>query len=200
MTVMRRRQAGFSLIEMLVSLTVFMLAMTGLASLLIQNARLNKGQQMAAEVQANARNTLSMVVQKLRSAGWDPANQGVPLVNLDADLGDNISEIEVFADLFNNDGLTTLPGEQVLIRHLPASNTVVWRETGDLGDPFIVLSANISNDADGDGVVEPMFVPDANPPTRITVTITAQSPVPDPTSNQFIRYTVSSDVVFRKEL
>lgn len=200
MTVMRRRQAGFSLIEMLVSLTVFMLAMTGLASLLIQNARLNKGQQMAAEVQANARNTLSMVVQKLRSAGWDPANQGVPLVNLDADLGDNISEIEVFADLFNNDGLTTLPGEQVLIRHLPASNTVVWRETGDLGDPFIVLSANISNDADGDGVVEPMFVPDANPPTRITVTITAQSPVPDPTSTQFIRYTVSSDVVFRKEL
>lgn len=200
MTVIRRRQAGFSLIEMLVSLTVFMLAMTGLASLLIQNARMNKGQQMTAEVQANARNTLSMVVQKLRSAGWDPANQGVPLVILDADLGDTISEIEVFADLFNNDGLTTLPGEQVLIRHLPASNTVVWRETGDVADPFIVLSPNISNDADGDGVVEPMIVPDADPPTRITVTITAQSPVPDPTSNQFIRYTVSSDVVFRKEL
>jgi hypothetical protein len=45
-----------------------------------------------------------------------------------------------------------------------------------------------------------MFVPDANPPTRIGVTVTAQSPTPDPTSGDFIRYTVRSDVVLRKEL
>jgi hypothetical protein len=37
-------------------------------------------------------------------------------------------------------------------------------------------------------------------PTRITVTITAESPVPDPRSGQKIRYTVSSDVVLRKAL
>ena len=197
---MRGRQAsGFSLVEMLVSVTVLMLALGGLASLLIQNSRLTKAQRMAAETQANARNTLSMVVQKLRSAGWDPQNFGLPVVTLDADLSDNVSEIEVFADL-TEDTDTDDQDEQILIRHLGATNQVVWRPTSDPNDAFIVLSGNITNDADGDGVIEPMFVPDATPPTRITVQVTARSPAPDPTSRQFIRYTVSSDVVLRKTL
>ena len=195
----RRGQEGFSLLEMLVSITVLLLAMAGLSSLLIQNARVNKSQQMTVEVQANARNCLSMIVQRLRSAGWDPLNQGTfsPVI-LDQDLADNVDELEVFADL-DMDGLTDSDDEQVLIRHV--GNQVVWRRTNDVNDPFIVLAANITNDADGDGVSEPMFVPDLTPdPTRIRVTITAQSPAPDPTSGEFIRYTVSSDVTLRKAL
>jgi hypothetical protein len=141
-----------------------------------------------------------MVVQKLRSAGWDPTNAGLPTVTLDPDTTDDISEIEVFADL-DEDGVTADdPDEQTLIRHLGASGQIVWRPSSDVNEPFIVLSGDISNDADGDGNIEPMFVPDADPPTRITVQITAQSPAPDPTSGQFIRYTVSSDVVLRKAL
>ena len=195
-----RAQSGFSLVEMLVSMTVLMLALGSRTSLLIQNSKINKAQRMAAETQANARNTLSMVVQKLRSAGWDPRNSGLfPSVNTDADLTDDVSEIEVFADL-DEDTLTDSQDEQILIRHLGASNQVVWRLTNDVSDPFDVVSANITNDADGNGTPEAMFVPDANPPTRITVTVTARSPAPDPTTRQFIRYTVSSDVVLRKSL
>lgn len=194
-----RAQGGFSLVEMLVSVAVMMLALGGLASLLIQNARINKAQRMAAETQANARNTLSMIVQKLRSAGWDPRNNGLPVVTLDADLSDNVSELEVFADL-NEDGDDDDQDEQILIRHLGATKQVVWRPTSDPNEPFIVLSNNISNDANGDGTIEPMFVPDATPPTRIKVQVTARSPAPDPTSRQYIRYTVSSDVVLRKNL
>jgi len=192
-------QKGFSLVELLISVTVLMLALSGLATLLIQNARINKSQRMTAQVQADARNTLSMVVQKLRSAGWDPTNAGIATVNLDPDTSDLVSEIEVFADL-NEDGDTDDADEQILIRHLGPTRQVVWRPTSDNTDPFIILSGDISNDADGDGTIEPMFVPDATPPTRITVQITAQSPAPDPTSGQFIRYTVSSDVVLRKAL
>jgi prepilin-type N-terminal cleavage/methylation domain-containing protein len=191
-----RNDRGFSLIEMLVSLALLMMALSGLASLLIQNARVNKAQQMTAEVQANARNCLSMIVQELRSAGWNPKNvSGFNTVITDQNLGDGISEIEIFADL-DEDTLTDSLDEQVLVRHV--GNQVVWRRTNDTNDPFIVLSNNISNDANGDGTPEPMFIPDITPnPTRITVRITAQSPSPDPTSGQFIRYTVSSDVVLR---
>jgi prepilin-type N-terminal cleavage/methylation domain-containing protein len=195
----RDDQKGFSLVEMLVSVTVMMLALSGLATLLIQNARINKSQRMTVEVQANARNTLSMVVQRLRSAGWDPTNTGLPTVNLDSDTSDANAEIEVFADL-NEDGDTLDAEEQTLIRHLGAAGQIVWRPTSDVNDAFIILSNDISNDSDGDGTIEPMFVPDATPPTRITVQITAQSPAPDPTSGEFIRYTVSSDVVLRKAL
>jgi prepilin-type N-terminal cleavage/methylation domain-containing protein len=200
MMIRRGDQRGFSLVELLVSIAVMVLALGGLATLLIQNARINKTQRMTAEVQANARNTLSMVVQCLRSAGWNPTNMvGMPTLNLDPDTSDNISEIEVFANL-NEDTDTDDAGEQVLIRHLGDSNQVVWRPSSDTSAAFIVLSGNISNDADGDGAIEPMFVPNATPPTRITVQITAQSPAPDPTSGEFIRYTVSSDVVIRKAL
>jgi len=195
----QRAQSGFSLIEMLVSITVLLLAMAGLSSLLIQNARVNKSQQMTVEVQANARNCLAMIVQRLRSAGWDPLNQNTfsPVI-LDQDTSDGIDELEIFADL-DMDGLTDSDDEQVLIRHV--NNQVVWRRTNDTSDPFIVLATNITNDADGNGTPELMFVPDATPdPTVIRVRITAQSPVPDPTSGQFIRYTVSSDVALRKAL
>jgi len=195
-----RAQSGFSLVEMLVSMTVLMLALGGLTSLLIQNSRINKGQRMAAETQANARNTLSMVVQKLRSAGWDPRNSGgFPSVNTDADLSDDVSEIEIFADL-NEDTDTDDQDEQILIRHVGSTGQVVWRLSSDTSDPFDVVSTNISNDADGNGTPEPMFVPNANPPTLVTVTVTARSTAPDPTTRRFIRYTVSSDVVLRKNL
>ena len=50
------------------------------------------------------------------------------------------------------------------------------------------------------GTIEPMFIPNSASPTRVTVQITARSPDPDPTSGEFIRYTVSSDVELRKEL
>ena len=195
----RDNQKGFSLVELLVSVAVMTLALSGLATLLIQNARINKSQRMTVEVQANARNTLSMVVQRLRSAGWDPTNAGLPTINLDSDTSDANAEIEVFADL-NEDGDTLDAEEQTLIRHLGAAGQIVWRPTSDVNDAFIVLSGDISNDSDGDGTIEPMFVPNATPPTRITVQITAQSPAPDPTSGEFIRYTVSSDVVLRKAL
>jgi type II secretory pathway pseudopilin PulG len=189
-----RRSSGFSIVEMLVSIVVLLLAMAGLAGLLIKNARVNKIEQMTVEAQANARNCLSMVVQKLRSAGWDPLNFGINVVALDPDTTDPISQIEVFADINPEDGATSGVGEQVLIRH--NGDRVEWRQTPT--SAFETLAINISNDADGDGTPEPMFVPDSTTnPTRITVTITAQSPVPDARTGDFVRYTVTADVLLR---
>ena len=48
---------------------------------------------------------------------------------------------------------------------------------------------------------EPMFIPNSTTnPTQVTVRITARSPAVDPTSQDFIRVTVTSEVVFRKSL
>jgi hypothetical protein len=175
--------------------------MAGLAGLLIQNAQVNKSEQMTAAVHANARNSVAMIVQELRSAGWDPlytSLQGVVLDpdDNDADDTDGVDDLEVYADLLGN-GNTTDMDERVRIRF--NGSQILWRR--QVGQSYIVVAGNISNDADGDGNPEPMFLPDTTPtPSRITVQVTAESPVPDPVTGQPIRYTVSSDVVLREQL
>ncbi|NIL99934.1 MAG: prepilin-type N-terminal cleavage/methylation domain-containing protein [Acidobacteria bacterium] len=199
-----QKQRGFTLVEALVSLTVLALAMTGLFSLLVHNSRLNKSEQMKAETQANARNVLSIVVAKLRSAGWDPL--GTDLFNgltLDTNTGDTVAEITVRADYHTAgtpgtpDGLADQVDEVIVFRHV--NNQILW-DNDDDGN-FDVLAVNISNDADGDGTIENMFVPDSTTdPQQITVQITAVSPVIDPITRDFSRYTVTSDVFIRKDL
>ncbi len=199
-----QQQRGFTLVEALVSLTVLALAMTGLFSLLVHNSRLNKSEQMKAETQANARNVLSIVVQKLRSAGWDPL--GTDLFNgltLDTNTGDTVAEITVRADYHTAglpgtpDGLADQIDEVIVFRH--SNNEIIWDRDDD--GNFEVLAVNISNDADGDGTIENMFVPDSTTdPQQITVQITAVSPVIDPITRTFSRYTVTSDVYIRKDL
>lgn len=194
----REIQRGFTLIEAMVSTVVLLLVMAGVFELLLHDSRVNKSQKLRMEAQGNARATLSIVVQKLRSAGWDPMNVGLPSVALDPDLSDDVSEIEVYADL-NTDGDTDDAKEQILLRH--TGDRVEWRPSSDVTAAFVVMAANISNDADGDGTPEPMFVPDSTTdPTRVTVQVTAESPMPDPLTGDFVRYRVSSDVVLRKRL
>ena len=100
-----RDQRGYSILEMIVSLAVLLLCVTALAKLMVRNSQINKGQQLTVSAQSSARNSLSMIEQKLRSAGWDPRNLNLGDVALDSNLGDDISEITIFADL-NGDGNT----------------------------------------------------------------------------------------------
>ena len=191
-----RTEGGFSLVELTVSLGLLSMVLGGVAGLLVQNSRINRAEQMSAEAQSSARNCLSMIVQVLRTAGWDPRNTGFAAVALDPSPTNTNNWIEVFADL-NEDGDTADAGEDVTIRWAP--DRIEWRT--DPAQPYVILADSISNDADGDGTAEMMFVPDSmSHPTRITVRITARSPVPDPRSGQYLRYTVSSEVVLRKTL
>ncbi|MCP3980247.1 MAG: prepilin-type N-terminal cleavage/methylation domain-containing protein [bacterium] len=200
---MQGQRNGFSLAEVLVSLAVLSLAAAGLGSMLVQNSQINKSQQMSADIQSNARSCLSVLVRKIRSAGWDPTNVGFQPVVLDPndvveDDSGGVSQLELLAD-HDADGLTNTSGEQIFIRH--NGDEVQWRSDNKDSTPFVPLAVNITNDSDGDGNAEPMFVPDGVPnPSRITITVTASSPVPDPISGRTIRYTVSSDVVLRKTL
>jgi prepilin-type N-terminal cleavage/methylation domain-containing protein len=190
------KQSGFSLIELLVSVTILLVVVAGVTGLLIQNSRINKSQQIRATLQSDARSCVAMIVQKLRTAGWDPSETTFAPVALDSVPGDGISEIEVFADL-DGDGDTGDPDERILIRHI--ADRIEWRRGA--GGSFEILAVDISNDADGDGTVEPLFVPDSlTDPTTILVRVTAESPIPDPVTGQTLRYTVSSDVALRKRL
>ncbi len=187
---------GFSLIEMLVGLLVTGLIATALATLMIHKSRLNKAQQMFTDAQINARSSMELIVGRLRSAGWDPVNAGIETVRTDPDPGDDVSQLEILADL-DEDGLTDSLDEAILIRHV--GDRVEWRRSATAA--FTIIATDISNDTDGDGVVEPMFqLDDPVNPEVVTVQVTARSPAPDPRNGEFIRYTLRNEVTLRKEL
>ena len=191
-----RREQGATALEMLVSLAILTMVMGGLAGMMIQNVKINSREQLHAEVQANARNCVSRIVTVLRSAGWDPGQHGIPTVALDPDTSDSVSQIEAFIDR-DGDGLTSTAQEQILIRHV--GDRVEWSTDGS--GTFHVLAWNITNDADGDSVLEAMFTPDSTTtPRRILVQVTAEASQSDPETGDPIRYTMVSEVVLRKEL
>ena len=171
--------------------------MIGLANFLVESSKLNKSEQLQAETQANARNCVLLIVQRLRSAGWNPRDEPtIGVVGLDSDPTDAVSVIDVFADLDESGSLDALD-ESVTIRHF--GDRVEWRRDPTWG--FEVIAHNISNDADGDGVLEPMFIPDSTTdPTLIIVQVTATSAEPDPKTGELIRYTVTSEVALREAL
>ncbi len=183
------REQGFTIVEALVAVALLLVAFVAVGGVLVQSAQINRGRQMAVDVQASARTCVSLIVDHLRSAGWNPTNApGVPSVSVAAS-GD---ELTVFADL-NEDGDVDDLGETLLIRR--NGDRIEWRPR--TGEPFQTLCLNITNDVDGDGVAEPLFVANAAL-TDVTVRVTAQSPFVDRATNNFIRYTVSSDVLLRR--
>ena len=192
----RHSESGFTVMELMVSLAVFSLTATGLASMLVDNAKLNKSQQMAITAQADARNCVSMIEQVLRTSGWDPKNTGLSGITLQSPAAGSDNWIEIRADL-DEDTATTSAGEDVTIRK--NGTTLEWK-TSTSGS-YSTLSPNITNDADGDGTPELMFTPDSTTnPTRITVRVTARSAAPDPRTGQYLRATVSTDIVLRGRL
>jgi hypothetical protein len=181
--------------EMLVSLTVLSLTLGALATMMIETSRVNRNQQSEAQVQADARSCLLLVVQRLRSAGWDPTGLGFDAVTVDPDLTDDISWIEFRADV-NGDGDLDDDYEQVVVRHM--GRQVEWRIHPD--QTFVVVADDITNDADGDGKPEPMFEVWGDPPTSVEVTITAESTNVNTTTGEPIRFTVDSEIQLRSRL
>ncbi len=191
-----RRQGGFTLVEMLISLAILALAVGAVAPLVLDSSRVNRSQQMAMQVQGDARNCLELVTSVLRSAGWDPRKTGIPLVTLNSSDPASADHIEVYADI-DEDGDTDGAGEDILIRL--SGTQLQWRTS--TGGTFAVLADNITNDGSTHGTPEKMFTPDsATAPTKITVKITARSATRDPRSGFFIWYTVSDVVALRKKL
>jgi len=190
-------ERGFTLVEVMVSLVVLTLASSAMAAYLVQSMRTNKAEEMALEMQASARNCMSIVQAALRSAGWDPRDLGLPAVAVDSTPAGPDNYIEVFADL-NGDGATTGANEDITIRH--HNGALEWKTTA-ASATYVVLAEDVTNDADQDGTIEPMFTPSSSiDPQRITVRITVRSPAPDPRSGRYLTYTLQSEVTLRGRL
>lgn len=192
----RTSEDGFSLIELMVSTTIVLMVLGGITAMLIQNSQVYRAENMNAAVQATARTTMSMVTNAMFASGWDPRDAGFTPVVVDPAPTSTSNFIELRTDLDEDGTIDTDEGEDTTIRW--NGSRVEWRRTSDTSVPFTTLAEDITNDEDGDGTTEPMFVADSlTDPTRITVKITARSAVPEPRTHQYLRFTITTDVVLR---
>ena len=71
-----KSEKGFTLIELMVALTILGVVLTGVVSMFTSTSRYHTRQEMMVEVTQNVRAAKNLMVDELRSAGCNPNNAG----------------------------------------------------------------------------------------------------------------------------
>jgi type IV pilus assembly protein PilW len=117
-----RPSAGFSLVEMLVTLTIFAVVAGILATVLVSANRTHRQTTHRADIQAASRQALSLLTAELAQAGADPMIPPVGIVGL---IVADSTSVRLRADL-NADGTiqTTEPSEDVTYTYDAGAGTL----------------------------------------------------------------------------
>jgi type IV pilus assembly protein PilW len=67
---MKRHQQGFTLVELMVSITIGMIIISGVLAVLVSSAGIYRGSDARARIQENARYAMNVLQQDLRMAGY----------------------------------------------------------------------------------------------------------------------------------
>ncbi|RMH35621.1 MAG: prepilin-type N-terminal cleavage/methylation domain-containing protein [Nitrospirae bacterium] len=130
------RQAGFTLLELVVALAISLLTVATAYSVYVSQARSMAAHRERLAMQQELRAISDLMVRELRQAGYDPAG-----VNHDADptndfvgVSGDADNLVIRADL-NGDGQTDDSHEQVSFSYDPNAFTL-RRDTGGGRQPF----------------------------------------------------------------
>jgi type IV pilus assembly protein PilW len=148
-----QRADGFTLLELLISLAVATIVMTGLYSLYDTHRRSYHTQAQIVEMQQNLRAGMLLMVNEIREAGYDPTGgAGAGFVTIAAD------EVNFTMDL-DGDGavtgagenisycLNTVDGVQKLARKSPATPQPVVENIDALNFVYLDRDGNVTADA-----------------------------------------------------
>jgi len=188
------RENGFSLIELLFAMAIFLIILAAATSAFISQRKSYKAQEQVAEMTQGARAAMDMLSNEIRQAGYNPANisnfVGIPY---------SASQLQLLADL-NGDGDTSDPNEKIIYTY-DSDNLRINRNdvnTEDVAHPF---AENVQNRTvkyfEGDGVTKVSSTDDNSKIRQIEITIVVRTSEPDPdysTNSGYRSYTLTSRV------
>jgi type IV pilus assembly protein PilW len=190
------RACGFTLMELLVSMSIGMVVLAALAKTFTVQSRQNTAEEQVAQMQGNARAALDLMVREIKMAKYNPAGTAFSSAY---GVTYSASQLEVKADMDGNGTISTSSGSvEDIIYARDAANNYITRKLGS-GTAEIVAD-NITAftfayyDANGSAVTSSG---NSGNIRKVTINITARTAKPDPsyTSNSGYRtYQISADI------
>ena len=191
------RASGFTLMELLVSMSIGMVVLAALAKTFTVQSRQNTAEEQVAQMQGNARAALDLMVREIQMAKYNPAGTAFSSAY---GVTYSASQLEVKADMDGNGTISTSSGSvEDIIYARDAVNNYITRKLGSTGTAEIVAD-NITAftfayyDANGSAVTSSG---NSGNIRKVTINITARTAKPDPsyTSNSGYRtYQISADI------
>jgi|GEM_PF-1094697 len=165
------KQAGFSLVELMIAMLLGIFLIGGLISVFISSASNYKVQQALTEVQHKGRYVLRMLRQDVQGAGFELASDDLlPAVReFDGGVGDCAPGLRMF-EVYWNEGDPTLPASRRrFCYYVTAQNVLMRRRVEGANDPALSAELEIADgvedwqlsyavDNDQDGVIDQVSV------------------------------------------
>ncbi len=190
------RASGFTLMELLVSMSIGMVVLAALAKTFTVQSRQNTAEEQVAQMQGNARAALDLMVREIQMAKYNPAGTAFSSAY---GVTYSASQLEVKADMDGNGTISTSSGSvEDIIYARDAANNYITRKLGsgtaEIVADNITAFTFVYYDANGSAVTSSG---NSGNIRKVTINITARTAKPDPsyTSNSGYRtYQISADI------
>ena len=188
------RENGFSLIELLFAMAIFLIILAAATSAFISQRKSYKAQEQVAEMTQGARSAMGMLSNEIRQAGYNPANisnfVGIPY---------SASQLQLLADL-NGDGDTSDPNEKIIYTY-DSDNLRINRNDVNTEDMAYPFAENVEDFSftyfQGDGVTPVTDTVDNGKIRQVKITIVVRTSEPDPdysTNSGYRIFTLTSRI------
>lgn len=184
---MRKKNSGFSLIELLVAMGIGMVVLAAVTTTFMSQTRFYSAQEQINQMEQNARGALDLITRELKMAGYKPAGGGFYGVTY------NASELLIQADLDSSGAISTSSSanEQITYAY-DATNQQITRKVGT--GTAEVLAENITAftfsylDSSGTATTVSSSI------RQVKIDVTARTASTDPNYGDYHTYQVSATI------
>ena len=179
----RNNERGFTLVELLIAMTIGLIIMTALSSTFLMQRKIYDVQEQVAEMVQTARAAMDMMSREIRMGGYDPTDAGFDGITYDAHQLQIQANIDDDEDIINADGSYD-KNENITYTYYDENSAYPYqikRKTSN-GD-FVSFAENIEEFTfvylKADGVTEVTTSAENDDIRQIKITITARTARPD---------------------